>query len=57
MGLYALTYARLVAVDPDALSADPPAEKGLLSVYALYEVEPGTPEFATALQAVAKAHE
>lgn len=57
MGLYALTYARLVAVDPDALSADPPTEKGLLSVYALYEVEPGTPEFATALQAVAKAHE
>lgn len=57
LGLYALNYARLVATDPDALSADPPTDKAMLAIYALYDVETGTPEFATALQAVGKALE
>lgn len=57
LGAYALNYARLVATDPDGLSADPPTDKAMVAIYALYDVEPGTPEFGPALQAVGKALE
>lgn len=57
LALYALNYARLVATDPDALSADPPTDAAMAAIYALYEVEPGTPAFGPALASVGKALE
>ena len=57
LALYALNHARLSATNAAALAADPPAERVLVAVFALYDHEPSTPGFATALHAVRKALE
>lgn len=56
LAAYALCYAHLQATNPDALMADPPADKVLVAVYALYESpDLASPGFKAAHKALLEA--